>query len=401
MIDDLSFLLNSLPPYNGSASFANTSLPALLPIVTGTRPPVSCGPGVPALHHIRSPGCPARRETPRSTNGTSPSSSSWTGIWHCAAYVGSFGYHGLLNIDPNSIPAQICSTAGGCQAGGNGAARSTVAQGAEYIPVSATRPNQYVGAGFFWYTEGNSSYNSLQIDLTRRFSRGLEFGPLTHGQGLDINSALTGAQANNQAQMVMNRNDVRRDWGPSALNAAHQASFSARYELPLAAESDGWGTRTGRRKAGGRVAIECHHDTAQRFSDHSASWVEPVRGWGYGDPDRPSLNPAFTGAVKVESPNQLVQSECVRPAARWDVWKPRPGNPDRSGTRRSLDLSLFKNVSLTERLRLQIRAEFFNALNHFEFRNSECHCVFQWGAEFDGGTDYKHCDDPRDRFSLA
>jgi hypothetical protein len=32
-----------------------------------------------------------------------------------------------------------------------------------------------------------------------------------------------------------------------------------------------------------------------------------------------------------------------------------------------LDLSLFKNVSLTERTKLQIRAEFFNALNHSNF----------------------------------
>src|SRR4029077_17478331 len=69
------------------------------------------------------------------------------------AYVGSFGYHGLLSIDPNSIPAQICSDTGGCTAGGTpGTTRSTVPQGAQYIPVS-TRPNQYVGAGFFWFTE--------------------------------------------------------------------------------------------------------------------------------------------------------------------------------------------------------------------------------------------------------
>ena len=30
------------------------------------------------------------------------------------AYVGSFGYHGLLSIDPNTIPAQICANAAGC-----------------------------------------------------------------------------------------------------------------------------------------------------------------------------------------------------------------------------------------------------------------------------------------------
>ena len=95
------------------------------------------------------------------------------------SYVGSFGYHGLLSVDPNDIPAQICSAAAGCQAGGvatsgtpaTAANQSHVAQGAQYIPVG-TRPNPYLGAGFFWYTEGNSSYNALQTDVSHRLSRG-------------------------------------------------------------------------------------------------------------------------------------------------------------------------------------------------------------------------------------
>ena len=42
-----------------------------------------------------------------------------------------------------------------------------------------------------------------------------------------MNSGLTGAQANNQAQMILDRNDLRRDWGPSALNITNQSSISA------------------------------------------------------------------------------------------------------------------------------------------------------------------------------
>ena len=43
------------------------------------------------------------------------------------------------------------------------------------------------------------------------------------------------------------------------------------------------------------------------------------------------------------------------------------------------DMSLFKNTSLTERFRLQFRAEFFNILNHanFNFPNIS---VFSGGA---------------------
>src|SRR5262249_19761491 len=51
-----------------------------------------------------------------------------------AAYSGSFGYHGLLSIDPNSVPALTCTDASGCTAGGIGTARATVGQNVRYNP---------------------------------------------------------------------------------------------------------------------------------------------------------------------------------------------------------------------------------------------------------------------------
>src|SRR6185295_3035103 len=47
LIDALSFLLNSLPPYNGSVSFAGVPLSSIVPIPPGVPSPISCGPGVP------------------------------------------------------------------------------------------------------------------------------------------------------------------------------------------------------------------------------------------------------------------------------------------------------------------------------------------------------------------
>src|SRR5207237_9064897 len=96
------------------------------------------------------------------------------------------------------------------------------------------RHNPCLSAGFFWLTEGNSSYNALQLKLNRRLSAGLQFRVnYTWAKNLDMNSALTIAQAQNQPQMVMDRNNVRRDWGPSALTPTSQASISAHYELPF------------------------------------------------------------------------------------------------------------------------------------------------------------------------
>jgi hypothetical protein len=92
-------------------------------------------------------------------------------------------------------------------------------------------------------TAGNSSYNALQLEWTRRLSQGLQFrGSYTWAKNLDMNSALTIAQAQNQPQMVMDRNDARRDWGPSALTPTSQGTISAHYELPFGG-SNGRGIR--------------------------------------------------------------------------------------------------------------------------------------------------------------
>ena len=357
LIDDLSFLLNSLPPYNGSASYANVSLPSVIPIAPGVQPAPSCGPGVPTPCTTFAPqGVQADAKTLAVQEWNLRVEQQLTeNMALRIAYVGSFGYHGLVSIDPNSVAAQICSNVAGCATGGTGAARGTVAQGAQYIPVSATRPNPYLGAGFFWNSEGNSSYNSLQVDLTRRLTRGLQLrGNFTWSKSLDINSALTGAQANNQAQMVLNRNDLRRDWGPSALNVAKQSGISARYELPFKGKiAGGWQVN------GIATLLSGFPFTPQVGSNRS----------GDGDtrnPDRPSLNPAFTGSILQGTPNQWYNPNAfVLPAVGTF------GNLGRGVLNgpalTNVDVSLFKSLVVTERTSLQFRTEIFNVLNHTNF----------------------------------
>lgn len=357
LIDDLSFLLNSLPPYNGTASFGGVSLPSILPIATGVQPPASCGPGVPS---------PCTTYAPQGVqpNAKTPAVNEWNFTVErqlsnqmslSVAYVGSFGYHGLISIDPNSIPAQVCSSPSGCVAGGIGSTHSVVPEGTSYIPVGS-RPNPYLSGGFFWYTEGNSSYNSLQVNVTRRLSNNLEFrGNYTWSKNLDVNSALTGAQSNNEAQMVLNRNNLPQDWGPSALNPEHQASLSADYELPF-----GHGRLLGGWQLNGIATLLSGFPVTPQVGSSRS---------GDGDtrnPDRPSFNPAFTGPIVENNPNQWFNPNAfILPAAGTygNVGRGVLTGPGLA----EVDLSLFKNIPLTERLHLQIRSEFFNALNHPNF----------------------------------
>jgi hypothetical protein len=369
LLDDLSFLLNSLPPANGSASYSG-ALPPLVPVTPGVPPPPSCGAGVPA---------PCTTFAPQGVqpNAKTPTVEEWNfrieqqlrlNTVLRIAYVGSHGYHGLLNVDPNSIPAQVCESASGCASGGNGTARGTVAQGALYIPVEATRPNPYLGAGFFWYSEGNSSYNALQIDVTRRLSKGLQVrGNFTWSKNLDMNSAPTGAQASNEAQMIMDRNDLPKDWGPSALNVAAQASISATYELPFGRGKALFGGASGlaERLAGGWQL----NGIATLLSGFPLTPQDGSNRSGDGDtrnPDRPSLNPAFTGAVITGNPNQWFNPDgfiLSTPGAWGTLGR---GTYDGPGLA-DVDLSLFKRIAVTDKMNLQFRAECFNIQNRANF----------------------------------
>ena len=373
LIDDLAFLMNSLTPFNGSASFANINLFSILPnfpFKPGVAPPPSCGPGVPSPCTIFAPqGIQPNAKTPavQEWNLTVEQQLSHNTSLR-VAYVGSFGAHELLSIDPNSIPAQICAAAT-CKSGGNGTVQGTVTQGTEYIPgIGTKRPNPFLSAGFFWYTGGNSSYNALEVDVTQRISKGLEFrGNYTWSKNLDVNSGLTIAQANNQPQIVLNRNDVRMDWGRSALNPASQASVSASYELPFG-HSQRWlndVSRTESRFVSGWQI----NGIATILSGFPFTPVIGANRSGDGDtrnPDRPSINPSFSGPVVTGNPNQW-----FNPVAFILPMPGTYGNLGRGGLTgpglADVDFSVFKNTGITEKTNLQFRAEFFNISNRANY----------------------------------
>ena len=376
LIDDLAFLLNSLPPYNSIYALSG-SLFSITPITPGVPLPVCTSPGVP-------PGCATYAPQGGQTNAKTPTVEEW----HLAvereldhdtvlrvAYVGSHGYHGFLSLDPNTIPPEICSNPSGCVAGGvspggtpaKPSSQSNVTQGTLYIPVGM-RPNPLLSAGFFWFTEGNSSYNALEAELRRRLSHGFEIrGNYTWSKNLDVNSAFTGAQASNQAQMVLDRTDLSRDWGPSALNLTNQASISGRYELPL-----GRGKRwlSSLHGVGGKLVDGWQLNGIATFL--SGFPFTPLVGSnrsGDGDtrnPDRPSLNTAFSGPILLRTPTEWFNPNAFTLPAFGTFGNVRRGFLAGPGLA-DVDWSLFKNTLISERATLQFRAEFFNLFNRVNF----------------------------------
>ncbi len=90
------------------------------------------------------------------------------------------------------------------------------------------------------------------------------------------------------------------------------------------------------------------------------------------------MNPAFTGPVVTGNPNQWFNPNAFllpTPGTYGNLGRGTLTGPGLA----DVDVSLFKNVAMSERLRLQIRAEFFNVLNHANFGTPNA-IVFSSGA---------------------
>jgi len=369
LADTLSYLVDQTPPVSGAAQFNGQSLFTWIPVTRASQPP-PCGPGVPQ---------PCINFAPKGTqaNYNTPSVYSWnfsieqqlsnsTAI--SIAYVGWRGVHQFVTTDPNTIPAQVCSDAAGCLAGGVNAARTTVAQGTRFIPVG-NRPNPYLASGIFLITAGSANYNALQFDVRRRLAAGLQFrANYTFGKSMDNSSGLIGNIHSNDTQTPTDPYNLRQDWGPSAMDIRHQVSGTLSYELPF---GKGKSFLSGVAGITDRLVSGWEANTIVTFL--SGFDLTPFIGAnqsGNGDtnaPDRPNLNPGFTTNTAVTGdPNKW-----FNPAAFSLPASGTFGNLGRGSLRgpgiANWNMSVAKNFAITERVHLQFRAEAFNVTNHTNF----------------------------------
>jgi hypothetical protein len=167
--------------------------------------------------------------------------------------------------------------------------------------------------------------------------------------------------------MVLDRNDLSRDWGPSALNIKHQVSVSGRYELPFGPQKRWLNAASGpESKFAGGWQLS---GIGAFLSGFPFTPLVGSNRSGDGDtrnPDRPSWNPSFSGPIIAGNPNQwYTPAAFILPAAG------TYGNVGRGSLTgpglADVDLSLFKTTSLSERVRLEFRAECFNLFNRVNF----------------------------------
>jgi len=268
-----------------------------------------------------------------------------------AGYVGERGYHLLATGDANTaIP-------------------TTTALRQEYFPPKSPRANPNLSNSRYEYSNGNSNYNALQVDVTERTSRGLQFrANYTFSKSLDNHSSsFLGNEGLGGATTYLDPRNPMLDWGPSNFNITHRVSGNFSYELPFGSGKPLlYGAHGVEQILAGGWQLNAIVSTQTGFP------FTPLAGFnqsGNGDtrnPDRVSLNPNFSGPIIEGSPNQWFNPAAfLLPAAGTFGTAGRdiltaPGLVE-------LDASMFKNFQIGERATLQFRAEFFNAINHTNF----------------------------------
>lgn len=363
---------NSNPPFNGAESFSNVPILPLIPVVPGVALPPQCNVGVPkpcTLFQPKGNDPHLRIPTVQSWSLTVEQQVTSNTVLR-VSYLGSEAYHQMINRDANSVVPQICSNSAGCLAGGIGAATATVPLGTLYLP-HGTRPNPFLDTTLYTFFMGTANYNGLTVDVEHRFSNGLQFrANYTWSRNLDDGSGIGGTVTGNAAMSVENPYNLRQDYGVSPLNITNQASGNFGYDLPFGTGRHWLGEANGpvsKLVSGWRLGTIVTLQSGFSFSPLVGS-----NRSGNGDtsvnPDRPSLNPAFTGPVIIGTQQKWFNPNAFSlPTA--GTWGNLPRGTLIGPNLETVDFSLVKITPVSERVTLEFRSEFFNILNRANFGN--------------------------------
>jgi hypothetical protein len=238
------------------------------------------------------------------------------------------------------------------------------------LPLNAALPGPGAFAsrrpypGYAVYTSfansANANYQAGTAQIKKEFTNGLT--------GLALTAHYTWAKSLDDASSqltsdLQNTYNLFSNWGPSGFNVAHRFVASAVYELPIGNGKpflSGAGPVAGRLVSGWSVAPIYVYQSGFPFSVTTADNTANIESG--------ILRPNVVGNPGLAS----------RTYKEWfNIAAFAQPSPYQFGTARrnslvgpgmtNLDLSLLKDTHLTEALRMQFRAEFFNTFNNVNF----------------------------------
>lgn len=336
--DALGYRTDQNAPFNPTYVVPNLNLsqfPLGTPIV-----PVSAGNASPAGTKLAPGGVQPDLQTPtiisynlKFEQEIMPNTSLSVG------YAGSHGYHELVSIDANVPPTASC-------------------------PTKCALANPLLANTYSWFSEGDSIYNAMTVDVRHRFSKGLTFrGAYTWSKALDDGDSLNATAAANAPALVANPDNIRGDWGPATYDVRDAGVMNVSYDLPfgngmqLLNGMSGWANNiVGGWTVNSIVTIQSGFPFTPQLS------FNPSNDGDSKNPVRPSWNPAFTGPVILGGTDQWFNPNAFvvpAPGTFGNVGRNVLTGPGLA----TWDFSVMKNTRLSEKLNLQFRAEIFNLLN--------------------------------------
>ncbi len=292
-----------------------------------------------------------------------------------AGYVGSHGYHELIGIDANE-PFPVTCPASPCPANypntfPAGLANTPVPADSYYVPTSV-RANPAIANTWTYFSEGSSSYHSLQVDLNHRFSNGFSLrGAYTWSKAIDDGDSLNATTSGNEPALASNPFNLSSDRGLANFDVRHVGVVSAVYALPF-----GRGRRwlTGSGGFGSALAtgwtLNSIVTIQSGFPFTPQLSYNPSNNGDTRNPVRPFVNPSFSGPVILGKVNQWFNPAAFLAAPNGSGFYGNLGRDTLMGPGLGTwDFSVLKDTPIREKVNLQFRAEFFNLLNGANFNS--------------------------------
>jgi hypothetical protein len=227
------------------------------------------------------------------------------------------------------------------------------------LPFAPRRPIPAIDGFIGWFRSGGwSNYDSLQLRAEKRFSRGLTFlASYTWAHALDIASnADLGAQNGGDFRYFIH---PEWEYGNADFDVRRRFVFSYLYELPI-----GRGKLLLGNASGVRNQIIGGWQIGGITSVSSGNWFTILDTNGVANSDG-QQRPDLIGNVHA---TPCVPGTFFNTCAFADPALGSFGNVRRNSVQgpgyQIWDFSLFKNFSVSERTKLEFRAELFNVFNH-------------------------------------
>jgi hypothetical protein len=213
------------------------------------------------------------------------------------------------------------------------------------------RPYGDYNAINLYSNRASSIYHALQVRLEHRFRHGVALlGSYTWSKSIDNASDFSSSDA---SERVLNSYNLQMQRGPSSFDITHRFTLAGVYRIPDAQHArallSGW-----------QVNANVTMQTGQPFTPYTSTF----------DPYR---NETYNRLDVIGDPSANIPAGRAYNAAAFR--NPLPGTFGNSGRNiirgsgySSVDASLFRNIPISERMRLQLRLESVNAMNAVNYQ---------------------------------